>query len=219
MKLLIKLTFLAILVSCSSSPNTEMDAQRVEDSLYVNYDSLKMALEEMYDQDQGIRHKMDSVGFDSPNVGRYIPEMIRIDSVNKIRIEAILSEYGWLPKSEIGEKASDAIFYIIQHEDSELMQQYFYQLQEMAAKDEAKLTHAAMMEDRLLMRQGKKQKYGTQASGSLRDDNKYAIWPIENPDSVNQLRKNVGFELTVEENARRLNADYDRNEKLPEGND
>jgi hypothetical protein len=39
------------------------------------------------------------------------------------------------------------------------------------------------------------------------------IWPVENPDKVDNLRFNAGFKEGVIENARRLGAVYDPNEK------
>ena len=41
------------------------------------------------------------------------------------------------------------------------------------------------------------------------------IWPIENPARVNELRKKIGFTTSVEENAKRLDAEYNPDEKLP----
>ncbi len=78
------------------------------------------------------------------------------------------------------------------------------------------MIHAAMMEDRLLMYEGKKQIYGTQASSSSMSNGKSFIWPIQNPKKVNQLRKEAGFDLTVEENAKRLGTVYNPDEELPE---
>jgi hypothetical protein len=72
-----------------------------------------------------------------------------------------------------------------------------------------------MMEDRLLMWKGLKQIYGTQATTSLRANKELVIWPIEDPDKVDSLRFNVGFEQSVLDNAKRLGAIYDPNEKLP----
>lgn len=204
-------------MSCGINSESPPNSLAQDGESHVNYDSLKARLEKMYTLDQEIRRVIiDSIGIDSPGVGKYFAEMHEIDSINQQHLKEILANHGWLPQSKVGEKASDAIFYVIQHSDIELMQKYFPQLKELAAMNEAKLTHAAMMEDRLLMRHGKKQKYGTQASGTLREDEKFAIWPIENPDSVNLLRKNAGFELSVEENAQRMNAVYDKNERLPE---
>jgi hypothetical protein len=182
----------------------------------IPYDSLRQVLESIYDTDQGIREKLSSAQGD--DLGKLIFQMQQIDSANQVQVKSILNKYGWLPQSKVGEKAADAIFYVIQHAGIELIRQYLPTLKKLARQKEAKLTHAAMMEDRLLMYEGKKQIYGTQATSRLRADGKGAIWPIQNPSKVNQLRKKAGFELTVEENAQRLNAIYDPNEKLPQEN-
>jgi len=70
-----------------------------------------------------------------------------------------------------------------------------------------------MMEDRLLTYEGKKQIYGTQAGDSTGAP---YVWPIKDPDRVNELRKAAGFGLTLEENAERLDAIYNPKQELPE---
>lgn len=179
----------------------------------VPYDSLRQVLEDIYDTDQGIREKISSAKGDE--LGKIIFQMQKIDSANQVQIKYILNKYGWLPQSKVGKKAADAIFYVVQHADTELIRQYLPVLKKLSQQKEAKMTHAAMMEDRLLMYDGKKQIYGTQATSRLRPDGRGAIWPVQNPSKVNQLRKKAGFETTIEENAKRLNAIYDPHEKLP----
>ena len=182
----------------------------------VNYDSLRIALEKMYDVDQEIRRILiDSIGLDSPEAPKYFNQMATIDMQNKIKIASMLEKYGWIEQSKIGKKAAEGIFYVVQHTDLEFVEKYFPQFKQLAEKGEADPTRCAQMEDRLLMWKGKKQIYGTQATSILRADKSNAIWPIENPSGVNELRKKIGFTTTVEENATRLNADYDPNEKLP----
>lgn len=63
-----------------------------------------------------------------------------------------------------------------------------------------------MMEDRYLMTDGKPQIYGTQ--GMTFDDARGSfIWPIENPEKVNERRKEAGFDETIEEYAKILFGD------------
>ena len=76
-------------------------------------------------------------------------------------------------------------------------------------KNELPKTLVAMMEDRLLVQEGKEQIYGTQGSGfNTKNGWTMIIHPIKNPEKVNKLRKKVGFTETVEENAKRLGIDY-----------
>jgi hypothetical protein len=182
---------------------------------FPDYDSLRIVLENIVDKDQGIRRILvDSIGIDSPQAGLYIKQMMDIDADNQKKIIVILHKYGWIEKSKIGKKAAEAFFYTIQHADSTLMAKWFPEFKRLADIGEADKVECAMMEDRLLMRRGKKQLYGTQAA-VFREDKKPAIWPIENPKSVNERRKKVGFDLTVQENADRIKAIYNENEQLP----
>ena len=191
-------------VACSSKSKTATN--------HIDYDSIKLTLEEMYETDQMYRQEVsDMIINKEPFNFELVNKMNKADSINQIEVVKLLDQYGWLPKSKIGEDASDAIFYIIQHSPLETMEVYFPQLKQLASKDEASAVHAAMMEDRILMYQGKHQIYGTQAkSMDLGDGNTDTyIWPIRNPENVNERRKTAGFEDTVEENAAGMNAIYD----------
>lgn len=103
----------------------------------------------------------------------------------------------------------------MQHTDLETIKKYFPEFKQLSERGEASTKLCAMMEDRMLMWEGRKQIYGTQASSELRADKSYAIWPIENPYEVNSRRKKAGFTNSVEESAASLKASYDPNEKLP----
>jgi len=62
-----------------------------------------------------------------------------------------------------------------------------------------------MMLDRYLMEKGEEQIYGTQGYGFFSKDKSVDfIWPIKNPEKVNELRKKAGFKQTVEEYAKDL---------------
>lgn len=212
MKRITMLMGVLVLLSCSVNEKRQSTIATDE----VNYDSLKVILETMRKEDQDIRRILiDSVGFDSPNSGQYIKKMMDVDSINQEKIKLILRKYGWIEKSKIGEKAADAFFYTVQHADLELMEEWFPEFKKLAEKGEANPRQCAMMEDRLLMWKGKKQIYGTQAA-DFREDKKMAIWPIEDVQNVNERRKNIGFESTVEEYAKVMDVLFNIDEKLPE---
>ena len=137
----------------------------------------------------------DSIGHNSN--GFLISRMITIDSENQNIVIPLLDKYGLRPKSKIGNKANDAVFFVIQHSNLELMEKYFPIFDSLARKGETNRIHVAMMEDRLLMWKGLKQKYGTQANSFKKTGDKMMIWPIEQPDKVDSLRKAVGFNNTI----------------------
>lgn len=131
-----------------------------------------------------------------------------IDSSNLVFIESIISRYGYPGKTLVGEPANESAWYVIQH--SAKIDQYLSPIKRAAETKELPFHLYAMMEDRFLMRQGKKQIYGTQATTRTLKSGKTEsfIWPIKDPLRVNELRKTAGFEQTVEENATRLNVKY-----------
>ena len=93
---------------------------------------------------------------------------------------------------------NEAAFYIIQH--SKMIDNYLPLLKEAAEKKELRFQLYAMMLDRSLMFQNKEQVYGTQGTGFDVKNPKtgqwerlFIIWPIQDPATVNQRRKEAGF--------------------------
>jgi hypothetical protein len=116
----------------------------------------------------------------------------KIDKRNIKRLEEIINRHGWPTKSMVGKEASEWAFFIVQHADHAYMKKYFPLLKAAALKNEARRDHAAMMEDRILMGEGKKQIYGT---GLKTDDvtKELKLWPIENEEEVDARRASVGL--------------------------
>lgn len=115
-----------------------------------------------------------------------------LDKKNIKRLEEIIERYGWPTKSMVGKEASESVFLIIQHADHKYQKKYFPLLKEAASRNEARRDHAAMMEDRILMGEGRKQIYGT----GLRTDDltkELKLWPIENEEEVDARRAAVGL--------------------------
>jgi hypothetical protein len=140
-------------------------------------------------------------------------EMMRVDASNLQRIEQIIEQYGYPGKTLVGEPTNVAAFYIVQH--SPKIKQYIPLIEGAARRGELPFYEYAKMQDRLLMREGKEQIYGTQGRGFATKGAdgrpgpmQMIIWPIKDPKNVNQRRKEAGFTDTVEENARRLNIEY-----------
>lgn len=135
------------------------------------------------------------------------------DSLNIKEISKIIELYGYPGKSLVGKPTNTAAWSVIQH--SNQIEKYFPLIEKAGIENEIPMTLVAMMEDRMLMYKGLKQKYGTQASGrEVIDPNtkeirwESFIWPIESPSEVNDLRKSVGFKETIEESAKSMNIVY-----------
>jgi hypothetical protein len=182
----------------------------------LDYESFAYSLDSILALDQGIRKLfMEAMHANKKIESSLYEEMNRIDSSNQAWVINKLKKYGWPEKSKIGDHGARAVFLVIQHAVLSDIEIYYPQLQALADRDEALPIHAAMMLDRMLMYQGKKQVYGTQSSGLLRKDGTWVIWPVENPETINERRKAVGFTDTVEETAASMDAIYNPEEPLP----
>ncbi|AFL80236.1 hypothetical protein Aeqsu_0728 [Aequorivita sublithincola DSM 14238] len=137
----------------------------------------------------------------------------RNDSLNLVEVEKIIKEYGYPEKSLVGEPENEAAWFVIQHSDK--IEEYFPLIEKASEKVELKRSKVAMMEDRMLMHKGEPQIYGTQGKDLhiVNDQNKQKeffqlIWPIKNPENVNELRKTVGLNSTIEDYAQQLGIEY-----------
>lgn len=119
-----------------------------------------------------------------------------LDSVNMLFVEKYFIEKGYPGKSVVGEESSLVAWNVLQHNPDKIPL-YLPLVKKAADAGEIPKTSAAMMEDRYLMMEGKPQIYGTQ--GMSYDDARGSfIWPIANPENVNQRRKAAGFDETIE---------------------
>jgi hypothetical protein len=133
----------------------------------------------------------------------------KADSANVVFVEAVFKKYGYPGKSLVGEPTNEAAWYVIQH--SPKIDEYLPLIKNAADHKELPYRLYAMMLDRQLMNKGEEQIYGTQAHcGKLKNGKDIGcfIWPIKDAAGVNTRRKKAGFDLTVEQNAKRLDVDY-----------
>jgi hypothetical protein len=116
-----------------------------------------------------------------------------IDKRNMTRLEEIIKQYGWPGSSLVGEEAGKAAFLILQHSDLQHQEKYLPLLKEAAKKGEARPADAAMLEDRVLVREGKKQIYGTQVRFGPETGGKLVLDPIDDEEHVDERRASVGL--------------------------
>lgn len=191
---------------------------------------LKKELDGIFKSDQILREYIDSetsesrkneilveTGYSANDLsnGKVFMIMNKRDSINLIRIEEIIAKHGYPGKTLVGEPTNEAAWHVIQH--SKKIAYYYPMIEEAGSTNELPFTRVAMMHDRLLTQEGKEQLYGTQGSGmyilsptSGKKEFWRYIWPIQNAEFVNELRKEAGFTSTVEENAKRMGIVYKR---------
>lgn len=189
---------------------------------------LKQRLDSILKTDQGIREFVISETTEKrkDSIARFLNyprktldsnawvAMRTIDSLNLMKVEQIISEYGYPGKTLVGEPENTAVFFVIQHALHKIPQ--YYPLIEKAGKaNELPFRYAAMMLDRKLTEEKNEQVYGTQvyrrsitnAKTGKKETFAYVV-PIQDAKNVNKRRKAAGFDTTVEENAWRLGVVY-----------
>ncbi|RXG12432.1 putative membrane protein YphA (DoxX/SURF4 family) [Leeuwenhoekiella aestuarii] len=119
-----------------------------------------------------------------------------LDTSNLKVVKAILDNHGYPGKSLVGEPTNLIALEVIEHNPIQI-DQYIDLFKKAAAQGEIPITKVAVLEDKFLMMQDKEQLYGSQAQ--ITAENGFFIWPIKDPETVNQRRKEAGFKRTIEE--------------------
>lgn len=170
--------------------------QRLNPNEEVYNDSLASVLEKINSDDQKYRLQLDSVvakyGYQSKEVREFWGVIDAQDSIDLKKIIAIIDKYGWLSANEVGKNGNQAIWLVIQHAALSIQEKYFPIMQKAVAEGKASKRDLAYLEDRILMRKGKKQLYGTQYSTDVKT-NITTLWDVEDPDNLNNRRASVGL--------------------------
>ena len=179
----------------------EKNWQRIQNKLntiksgYNN--TIRKKLLEIRNKDQGIRLIILDVRRNSNDslLNKKINNKMKlIDHESAIIVSKIIDKYGWLGKDKIGSEANQTLFLGIQHIDDIVVQnKYLPILKEAVKKGNSEPWNLAFLTDRILMNQGKKQIYGTQTIVS-KDPKLSYIVPLQNPEKVDELRKEIGLE-------------------------
>lgn len=159
---------------------------------------LKEKLESLRMQDQTIRLILPDVekrfGRESKEYTWFRKElMLRNDSIVLNKTVDVIEQYGWLGINDVGELANQTLWLIIQHAPLDIQKKYLPLLEKSVNEGQSKGWYLAFLQDRILMREGEKQIYGTQSLWD-KERKKNVIWPIADYKTVNQRRKEVGLE-------------------------
>lgn len=115
-------------------------------------------------------------------------EISRIDRDNTNYLIKLVEKIGWIDRKRFGQETSTEAFLIVQHSGNVgLMIAALPKL-----KEDGQLSSYALVYDRLQLMVGKKQLYGSQLSTS--SEGEAGLMPLEDPENVDKLRKEVGLE-------------------------
>ena len=167
----------------------------------TTYNAVTQQLFKIDELDQRYRNQIDYIetkyGRNSKEIQALYKNMHDADSINSVQVKAILEKYGWLGYKEIGSQANTAIFMVIQHSNQTTQEEYLPMMREAVKNGKAKGNGLALLEDRVALKQGRVQTYGSQVLWS-NAKNKYFILPLDNPDKVDIRRAAVGLKPIAE---------------------
>lgn len=170
-------------------------------------------LDSIYNEDQKYRQMIGDIdkkyGYESNEMKNLWNTIRQKDSINLIKVTAILDKHGWLGADVVGGKGNTTLFLVIQHSDQKTQEKYLPVMREAVKNGKASGSSLALLEDRVALGQGKKQIYGSQIHRDQKTG-KYFVAPIEDEPNVNKRRASVGLE-PLEEYVKHWNIDY----KLP----
>jgi hypothetical protein len=181
-------TVLSVVLSIFASLNLIAQSERNE--------TLISQLASIYHNDQVYRGLLRDIqnkyGGESKEMKDLFKKMFAADSLNLIKVEEILEEYCWLGTDVVGHEGNSTLFLVIQHAPQAAQEKYLPVMREAVAKGNAEAKSLALLEDRVALKQGRRQLYGSQISWDMKT-NEYYVLPLDDPDNVDKRRAAMGL--------------------------
>lgn len=181
-------------VRWKASLNTLKAKQEVREKDYDR--PLIATLKEIHHTDQLYRQQLDSIdkqfGMNSNEMKAHWKKIQKTDKANLKVIRKIIDKRGWLGANVIGQEGNMTLFLVIQHSDLKTQQKYLPLMRDAVQKGNAVGSDLALLEDRVNIRIGQPQIYGSQIG--RKDDGTYYVIALKDPDNVDNLRASVGLE-------------------------
>jgi hypothetical protein len=154
-------------------------------------DALRNELIAMYAEDMRVRDELVESG---ELGGAYVPRMEAVHVRNAARLRELIAQYGWPAVDIAGDDGAEAAWLIVQHAigEPDFQRASLLLLNACTAQGRAPAWHAAYLEDRVAMYEGRPQRFGSQWFDDPRDG-RARPWKLADPEHVNELRASVGL--------------------------
>lgn len=129
-------------------------------------------------------------GADSKEMKEIRKTIIQKDSVNLAIVTSVIEKYGWLGKNVIGFIGNYTLALIIEHADKNTQEKYIPIIREAFKNKNVEAYDLALLEDKISLRQGKQQLYG---SVIVNLKNKNYVAPIEDVGNLDKRRTELGL--------------------------
>jgi hypothetical protein len=170
--------------------------QNKEDDDLSSDKSLTDTFNAIYFKDVKYRQQVKEIenkfGFQSDTAKAFWKKIIENDSITLIAVIKVLETRGWLGSDIIGVLGNRTLFLAIQHSDLKTQEKYLPLMREAVQKGNASPSNFAYLVDRVALRQGRKQLYGSQLARD-KETGEYYVLPLEDPDNVDMRRIAVGL--------------------------
>jgi hypothetical protein len=173
------LTLFALIAGCRQSPDP---------SAAVLADA-RRELEERGRTDQAVR---EGFGTGSELDSAKMAAMARTDSANTAWLKGYVARWGWPSAAQVGSDAVEAAFFIVQHavHDTAFMRGTLPLIEEAHRRGDLEGSAVAMLTDRVEVKAGRPQIYGTQLSLK---DGRWVFDPIADSPGVDARRRRMGL--------------------------
>lgn len=164
---------------------------------------LDSLLQVVHDRDQAVRMELIRLSQQiPPPVDSLMAAYIRMqeaDAENQRIVSELLDRGGW--PIGISDEAAEIIWLVIDHADLKMQRRWMPLIEEQVAADKISKSSYATLLDRMLMRENRPQRYGTQTCSLthiVEDDSTHMeqriwLWPVEQPERLDSLRKVMGL--------------------------
>ncbi len=170
-------------------------------------ESLRADLLRRFREDQDARKAMiavmERIGQDDPaklKAMTDVPEvkkLAEIDRANTLAMKEIIARHGWPGEGLVGKDGAHAAWLLVQHADQDrpFQKQCLALIEAAVRRKDASGSDLAYLTDRVLMGEGKPQRYGTQIA---RKDGRWVPQAIEDETNVDKRRAEVGLSSLAE---------------------
>jgi hypothetical protein len=201
--------YFSIIGECNYKKAYKMGFNKYNGFSSIDSSDICKQLDSILYRDQKYRLKLEDIrsqkGYNSEEETKLWPLINEQDSINLSQVEAIVGKYGWVNITRSCSSGGKALFLVIQHANLQTQLKYLPQLMESVGTGASDMSDYAYLIDRVHMRTGKPQIYGTQTNIL---DNICYVYPISDPSKVNDRRLAAGLS-SLEHHFQEANVKYD----------
>jgi hypothetical protein len=154
-------------------------------------EQLRQELLAMRAEDHRVRQEL----VDSGELGGpYVPRMEEVHRKNAARLRELIQQHGWPAEDLAGKDGAEAAWLIAQHAvgEPDFQRSAWALVVACIAQKRVPAWHAAYLEDRIALHEGRPQRFGTQWIQDAADG-RFRPWSLVDAERVNDLRAEVGL--------------------------